>query len=109
MKPGTIVVVEFPGAMGIKRRPAVVISTTAYHSERPDVILAVVTSRIDRAKSKTDYILQDWADAELSKPSAVRMYIGTRESSQTTVIGNLSETDWLEVQRCLRMSLECGA
>lgn len=91
MKPGSVVIVDFPGAVGIKRRPAIVISTAAYHSERPDVILAIVTSRINKATSKTDYILKDWAVAGLTKPSAVRIYIGTRESSQLTVIGNLSE------------------
>jgi len=45
-KPGDVVTVDFPGALGIKRRPAVVVSTDTYHTTRPDVILAVLTSRV---------------------------------------------------------------
>ena len=45
MKPGSVVVVNFPGATGIKRRPAIVVSTELYHTQRPDLILAVVTPK----------------------------------------------------------------
>jgi len=31
-KPGDIVTVDFPGVTGIKRRPAVVLSSAAYHA-----------------------------------------------------------------------------
>lgn len=106
MKAGSVVTVDFPGASGVKRRPAIVVSSATYHAERPDVILAVVTSRIGKANSKTDYVLKDWSIAGLSKPSAVRIYIGTRESSEVAIIGSLSAQDWLEVQERLRMSLE---
>ncbi|MGQ0543510.1 MAG: type II toxin-antitoxin system PemK/MazF family toxin [Blastocatellia bacterium] len=44
MKPGSVVTVDFRGVTGVKRRPAVVVSSSSYHSERPDLILAVVTS-----------------------------------------------------------------
>lgn len=61
--PGAIVIVDFPGAMGIKRRPAIVISSAAYHAARPDIILAVITSQVASANAPTDYILQDWSSA----------------------------------------------
>jgi mRNA interferase MazF len=32
LTPGDVVVVDFPGVMGIKRRPAVVVSSDTYHS-----------------------------------------------------------------------------
>jgi mRNA interferase MazF len=32
LKPGDVVTVEFPGAQGIKRRPAVVVSSDVYHN-----------------------------------------------------------------------------
>lgn len=44
INPGAVVTVDFPGATGVKRRPAVVVSSDAYHQQRPDVILGVVTS-----------------------------------------------------------------
>ncbi len=59
MKPGSVVVVDFPGATGIKRRPAIVVSTAVNHAERPDLILAAVTTQTAKATAKTDYILQD--------------------------------------------------
>jgi mRNA-degrading endonuclease toxin of MazEF toxin-antitoxin module len=31
LKPGDVVVVDFPGVTGIKRRPAVVVSSDVYH------------------------------------------------------------------------------
>ena len=38
VKPGDVVIVDFPGVTGIKRRPAVVVSTDTYHRTRPDTI-----------------------------------------------------------------------
>jgi len=106
MKPGSVVVVNFPGATGIKRRPAIIVSTDLYHSERPDVILAVVTTQTAKSKAKTDYILQDCSSAGLKQPSAVRIFLGTRPVTEIIKIGELSERDWTEVQKRLQISLE---
>lgn len=45
---GDIVLVPFPftDQTASKRRPAVVVSSEAYHRERPDLILLAVTSQI---------------------------------------------------------------
>jgi mRNA interferase MazF len=106
MKPGSVVIVNFPGATGIKRRPAIVVSTAIYHAERPDLILAAVTTQVAKATAKTDYILQDWVFAGLKQPSAVRIFLGTRPKTEVTEIGELSDRDWTEVQKRLRISLE---
>ncbi len=106
MKAGTVVIANFSGATGIKRRPALVISTALYHAERPDVILTIITSQIKKSTAKTDYILQDWRAAGLTQPSAVRVYLGMKTPSELTEIGELSDRDWLEVQKRLRISLE---
>jgi len=42
---GDVVVIDFPGVQGIKRRPAVVLSSAAYHTSRPDVVVGLITSR----------------------------------------------------------------
>jgi mRNA interferase MazF len=39
---GDVVTVDFPDVTGIKRRPAVVISSTTYHSQRPDIIVGLI-------------------------------------------------------------------
>ena len=106
MKPGSVVVVNFPGATGIKRRPAIAVSSEIYHVERPDLILAVVNTQVANAIAKTDFILQDWQAAGLRKRSAVRIYLGTRPVDEITRIGDLSERDWIEVQKRLHLSLE---
>ncbi len=106
MKAGTVVTSNFPGAISSKRRPCVVISSENYHKERPDVILALITTNITKATSTTDYILRDWSAANLNRLSAVRIFLFTLPKYEVTEIGKLSEHDWLEVQKCLRMSLE---
>lgn len=106
VKPGAVVTVDFPGAQGVKRRPALVVSTDAYHAARPDVVLAVITSQTRTATAPTDYVLQDWAAAGLHSPSAFRAYLATLSTtSLVAVIGQLSERDWLEVQARLRVAL----
>lgn len=106
IKPGAVVTVDFPGATGVKRRPAVVVSTATYHATRPDVILAVVTSQTSSAAAPSDYVLQDWSAAGLHKPSAFRSFLVTLPAAAVaSVVGQLSDHDWREVQARLRVAL----
>lgn len=75
LEPGTVVIVDFPGAVQTKRRPALVVSTTAYHAATPDVVLGVLTSQTTSATGPTDYVLVDWATAGLTKASAFRAFL----------------------------------
>ena len=104
-EPGDVVTVNFPGALGVKRRPAVVISTDTYHKTRPDVILALLTSRVAGATAPTDYLLQDWSTAGLNSPSAFRAFLATLPATNIVVIGRLSDRDWRAVQARLRIAL----
>jgi mRNA interferase MazF len=72
MKPGDVLWIEFPGVVQTKRRPAVVLSTAAYHLHRPDVIVGLVTSQTAKSTSPTDYLIQDWQRAGLRLPSTFR-------------------------------------
>lgn len=105
IQPGDVVTADFPGVTGTKRRPAVVVSTDAYHQHRPDAILALVTSQIGSATSPTDYVLQDWSAAGLHKPSAVRCFLFTLPRTDLVTIGRLSDTDWAEVQSRLKIAV----
>jgi mRNA interferase MazF len=69
LKPGDVVVVDFPGVMGIKRRPAVVAASDAYQSARPDVIVGLITSQVAGSLGSTDHALADWSAAGLRLPS----------------------------------------
>ena len=47
---GDLVLVPFPFSdqTGIKKRPAIVVSSDAYQRERPEVVLMAVTSQVER-------------------------------------------------------------
>lgn len=74
--PGEVVTADFPGVTGIKRRPAVVLSSKTYHANRPDVIVGLITTRTTEL-SVTDYVLQDWQLAGLRIASVFRSFIVT--------------------------------
>jgi mRNA interferase MazF len=104
-EPGDVVTDDFVGATGIKRRPAIVVSSALYHVHRPDLILAVLTTQVATATTPMDYLLQDWAAARLRRPSAFRAYFGMALPSAVRVIGHLSARDWQGVQACLARAL----
>ena len=75
--PGDIVLIDFPGVQGSNPRPTVVVSTAAYQLVRPDVIVALFTSKIAKSVTPTDYALQDWSAAGLHVPTAYRSFFAT--------------------------------
>ena len=89
---GDVVAVDFPGATGTKRRPAVIVSSDLYHRERPDLILGLLTTNLTAARSATDYLLQDWLHAGLHQPNVRRL-------------GSLTARDWQGVRDALGRSL----
>jgi mRNA interferase MazF len=102
---GDVVTVDFPGVTGVKRRPAVVLSSAVYHQQRPDVIVGLITSQM-RGLCETDYPLQDWSNAGLWVPSAFRSFIVTLPPAANLVkIGHLSERDWQAIQTCLKTAM----
>lgn len=103
---GDVVVADFPGAMGLKRRPAVVVSSRMYHATRPDVILGLITSQTASAAGATDYLLQDWSSAGLRLPSAFRAFLVTLPRSAVSAkIGNLTARDLDAIRHCIKAAL----
>lgn len=103
--PGDVVTVDFPGAMGVKRRPAVVVSSDAYHLAHPDVVLGVLTSNVSTATTTTDHVLFDWQVAGLRVPSAFRAYLAMALVRDVRAVGRLTSRDWIEVRSCLQKTL----
>jgi mRNA interferase MazF len=91
-----------PGAVETKIRPAVVIASSTYLVERPDVLLGILTTKLPGTGVSTDYLLADWQSAGLRAPSCFRAYVLTMHRSELTVIGHLSDKDWGRVQACVR-------
>ncbi len=103
--PGDVVSVDFPGATGIKRRPAIVLSSKTYHSLRPDIIVGLITSQT-KGLGVTDYALQDWKAAGLRIESVFRSFIVTLpKSTGMTKIGQVSEQDWGAIRNCLKIAI----
>src|SRR5688500_15876082 len=104
--PGDVVIVDFPGAVQRKRRPAVIISSGGYHAQRPDIIVGAITSNIARSTATTDHVLIDWQAAGLRVPSAFRVYLLTFDKSEIIRhIGRVSAADWASIQACVRIAL----
>ena len=103
LKPGDVATVLFIGADATKRRPVVVVSSEAYQNCRPDVVVALLTSRIESATTDFDYPLRDWESAGLKRPSVFRAYLQTDIQSEVEQIGKLSERDWGEIKKRLAL------
>lgn len=102
---GDIVLVPFPftDQSATKKRPAVVISSHTYNTERPDLIIMAVTSQIKPTAIIGEVIVQDWQGAGLLKPSAIKPVITTIEKPLVIrTMGRLKEGD----QKAVRGSLE---
>ena len=79
---GDVVLVPFPftDQTASKKRPAVVVSSDAYHRSRPDVIVMAVASQVSQGtRSSADVLLDKWKDAGLLKPSVIKPVVATIE------------------------------
>ncbi len=102
---GDIILVPFPftDQSTTKKRPAVVISSKAYNTERPDLIIMAVTSQIKPTSTIGEIIVQQWQEAGLLKPSAIKPVITTIEKPLVIkVLGRLKEDDNKGLQESLR-------
>jgi mRNA interferase MazF len=102
---GDFVLVPFPftDQSASKKRPAVIISSKAYHSERPDLILMAVTSQIKAPAMTGEVMIKDWQGAGLIKPSVIKPIITTIEYALVLrQLGQLKE----EEQSALRQAIE---
>jgi len=93
---GDIVLVSFPftDLSAAKQRPAVVVSSEAYHRSRPDLIIMAVTSQLGPTQGVGDVQLKDWQAAGLLKSSAIKPVIATIELTLVVKrLGRLKEDD----------------
>ncbi len=105
-EPGTVVLVPFmfTDMGGVKRRPAVVVSTTAYQDSRADIVIMAITSQLKPLAA--DVSIQDWAEAGLVKPGYVKAVIQTvSQDMLVRRLGTLSLRDLSGTRDCLRTIL----
>ena len=101
---GEVILVPFPftNQAQSKKRPAVIISSPAYHTNRPDLLIMAITSQAHTAPDFATFPVVDWQAAGLLKPSFAKPVLTTLE--QALVIrrmGSLSSRD----QHSLRLML----
>ena len=105
---GDVVLVPFPFSdlSTTKVRPAVVVSSTLYHTTKPDLLLAALTSKIAAATGPLDHVLNDWQAAGLHYPSALKPVLFTLDPARVLHhIGTLTPADAAQVDQCLLQAL----
>ena len=104
---GDVVLISFvfTDETGAKQRPAVIISSDAYHRQRRETIISAITSKIDRILAG-DHLVSHWQDAGLLFPSVATGIIRTiKQSMITRKLGSLSRDDLREIDRQLAIAL----
>ncbi len=95
-------ILPFTDQSAAKQRPAVVISSEAYHQARRDLIIMAVTSQMRSNQDMGDVQVKDWQVAGLLKPSAIKPVIATVEHSLIIKrLGKLNQHD----QQTLRATI----
>jgi len=108
---GDIVLVPFPFSdqTTIKKRPAVIISSDAYNNLLADCVIMAVTSQTSKVSGVGECLIDDWKDAGLLKPSAIKSAISTIERTLILKkLGRLSTNDIRSMDEALKDLLDLG-
>jgi mRNA interferase MazF len=101
-----LVPIGFTDQSGVKRRPALIISSDRYNAESPDVVIASITSNLQAVHHPGDHVLHSRQEAGLLKPSLVQAKLATVEGSIIGGrLGRLSDEDLTMFERGLRDAL----
>jgi mRNA interferase MazF len=103
-----VVLVPFPftDQTTTKKRPAIIMSSDAYHQERSDLILIAVTSQTNPASAFGEVMITDWQAAGLLKPSVMKPVLTTLEKNLVIrKLGQLQMSDRQALQSALELLL----
>ena len=102
---GDVVLVPFPFSdqSTSKKRPAVIISSNRHNELSSDVIIMAITSKTHKTDDPGEYVIDDWKNAGLVKPSLMKPAISTIERKLIIrKLGGLSSRDMESLERALR-------
>ena len=111
-KRGHVIVVNIPFSnhTGIKPRPALVISTDAFHRDLPDLIVCPISSqpRYYQRPGSGDCPLRGWRTVGLRHPSTVRIskLLAVDREIIKRILGVVSAQDLNQVEKGLREALD---
>jgi mRNA interferase MazF len=106
-KRGDVVLVRFvfSDETGERQRPAVILSSDAYHKSRQEAIIAAITSRTDRILAG-DHLINDWKGAGLLFPSVATGIIRTiKQGMIAKKLGTMPLPDMKRIESHLREAL----
>ena len=104
---GDVILVSFrfSDESGEKRRPAVIVSSDAYHQGRQEAIIAAVTGRTDRILAG-DHLISDWQGAGLLFLSVATGIIRTiKQGMIAKKLGTMPRPDMQAIEGNLRDAL----
>ncbi len=110
-KRGDVVLVPFPFSdqTTIKKRPAVVVSSSLYNEVSQDIIIMAVTSRIEKSGEIGECLIKNWREAGLLKPSALKPAISSIEQKMVLrKLGALASDDIVFLNATLKALLDIG-
>ena len=107
--PGDVILLSYPfgeGA-GVRKRPALVVSSSAFNQETGELVLAQITSRVSAPARAGDYAIAEWREAKLPRPALVRARLATLACSLVLRrLGSLSEADYQGALAALKAQLD---
>jgi mRNA interferase MazF len=101
---GDVVLVPFPftDQSTSKQRPAVVVSSAAYHRDRADALILAISSRGRRGGVIEEPSIAGWQEAGLLKPSFMKPLIATIECTiLRRRLGRFRQDDQVALRRLL--------
>jgi len=102
-----LVPIGFTDQSGGKRRPAVIVSSSRYNAESPDLMVASITGNLTAVPHPGDPLLSNRRAAGLLRPSLGQTKIATIEATLVARrLGSLSVADRAALDRGLGGALE---
>ena len=101
---GDVVLVRFVYAdgTGAKRRPAIILSTGAYHQSRQEAIIAAITSNVQHLLVG-DHLIEGWQQAGLIYPSVATGIIRTvKQAMVERQLGEMPTNDMQAIRDQMR-------
>ena len=93
---GDVVLVPFAftDQSGAKKRPAVIVSGSAYNAARRDLVIMAITSQVRQPLGFGEALVADWQVAGLIKPSVLKPVFTTIDQGLVVrTMGALSAND----------------
>lgn len=92
---------------GTKKRPAVIVSNSAYKTGRRDLVIMAITSQVRMPLGFGEALVTDWQAAGLIKPSVLKPVVTTIEQGFVVrIMGAFSTTDLRELRETIAQFID---